>query len=76
MEAGTVQVISGNREERAKVLEPKFDAVREMLSIYRDGYLKDPELRGEGREGRPQRGSGSVSGGILTPPLSQLRRKS
>ena len=27
--------------------EPKLDAVREMLSIYRDVYLKDPKLRGE-----------------------------
>jgi hypothetical protein len=27
--------------------EPKLDAVREMLSIYRDVYLKNPKLRGE-----------------------------
>jgi hypothetical protein len=27
--------------------EPKLDAVREMLSIYRDVYLKNPNLRGE-----------------------------
>jgi hypothetical protein len=27
--------------------EPKLDAVREMLSVYRDVYLKDPKLRGE-----------------------------
>lgn len=27
--------------------EPKLDAVREMLSIYRDVYLKNPRLRGE-----------------------------
>jgi hypothetical protein len=27
--------------------EPKLDAVREMLSVYRDVYLKDPMLRGE-----------------------------
>ena len=26
--------------------EPKFDAVREMLSVYRDVYLKNPRLRG------------------------------
>jgi hypothetical protein len=28
--------------------EPKLDAVREMLSVYRDVYLKNPRLRGEG----------------------------
>jgi hypothetical protein len=27
--------------------EPKFDAIREMLSIYRDVYLKNSKLRGE-----------------------------
>lgn len=27
--------------------EPKLDAVREMLSVYRDVYLKNPRLRGE-----------------------------
>jgi len=27
--------------------EPKLDAVREMLSVYRDVYLKSPKLRGE-----------------------------
>jgi hypothetical protein len=27
--------------------EPKLDAVREMLSVYRDVYLKNPQLRGE-----------------------------
>jgi hypothetical protein len=27
--------------------EPKFDAIREMLSIYRDVYLKDKSLRGD-----------------------------
>ena len=27
--------------------EPKLDAVREMLSIYRDVFLKNPKLRGE-----------------------------
>jgi hypothetical protein len=27
--------------------EPKLDAVREMLSIYRDVYLRNPKLRGE-----------------------------
>jgi hypothetical protein len=27
--------------------EPKLDAVREMLSVYRDVYLKEPQLRGE-----------------------------
>jgi hypothetical protein len=27
--------------------EPKLDAVREMLSVYRDVYLKNPNLRGE-----------------------------
>jgi hypothetical protein len=27
--------------------EPKLDAVREMLSVYRDVHLKDPKLRGE-----------------------------
>ena len=27
--------------------EPKFDAVREMLSVYRDIYLKNPSLKGE-----------------------------
>lgn len=27
--------------------EPKFDAIREMLSIYRDVYLKDRSLRGD-----------------------------
>ena len=27
--------------------EPKLDAVREMLSVYRDVYLQNPELRGE-----------------------------
>ena len=27
--------------------EPKFDAIREMLSVYRDVYLKNPILRGE-----------------------------
>jgi len=27
--------------------EPKFDAVREMLSVYRDVYLKNPKLKGE-----------------------------
>ena len=27
--------------------EPKFDAVREMLSVYRDVHLKNPKLKGE-----------------------------
>lgn len=27
--------------------EPKFDAVREMLSVYRDVHLKNPSLKGE-----------------------------
>lgn len=27
--------------------EPKLDAVREMLTVYRDVYLKNPNLRGE-----------------------------
>ena len=27
--------------------EPKLDAVREMLSVYRDVHLKNPQLRGE-----------------------------
>ncbi len=27
-------------------VEPKFDAIREMLSIYRDVYLKNPTLKG------------------------------
>lgn len=27
--------------------EPKFDAIREMLSVYRDVYLKNPKARGE-----------------------------
>ena len=27
--------------------EPKYDAIREMLSVYRDVYLKNPKLRGE-----------------------------
>ena len=27
--------------------EPKFDAVREMLSVYRDVHLKNPNLKGE-----------------------------
>lgn len=27
--------------------EPKYDAVREMLSVYRDVHLKNPKLRGE-----------------------------
>ena len=27
--------------------EPKLDAVREMLSVYRDVYLKNPKLKGE-----------------------------
>ena len=27
--------------------EPKLDAVREMLSVYRDVYLKNPNLKGE-----------------------------
>lgn len=27
--------------------EPKLLAVREMLSVYRDVFLKDPKLRGE-----------------------------
>ena len=27
--------------------EPKFDAIREMLSIYRDVYLKNRSLRGD-----------------------------
>ena len=27
--------------------EPKFDAVREMLSVYRDVHLKNPQLKGE-----------------------------
>jgi hypothetical protein len=27
--------------------EPKFDAIREMLSVYRDVYLHDPKIRGD-----------------------------
>jgi hypothetical protein len=27
--------------------EPKFDAIREMLSVYRDVHVKNPKLRGE-----------------------------
>lgn len=35
--------------------EPKFGAVREMLSVYRDVYLKNPKLRGDALLGETHR---------------------
>ncbi len=52
-------LLKGNKKTKSKVVataqyqlskgsEPKLDILREMLSVFRDVYLKNPKLRGEG----------------------------